>query len=81
MRANAIRPLMELAATLILALALSQIAAASKRTSSPEEVEQILIAEIKVYQATEKLGEQIDTLANAGEPPRIGIQRTWPRLV
>jgi tetratricopeptide (TPR) repeat protein len=43
-------------------LALQQIAAASKRTSNPEEVEQILIAEIKVYQATEKLVDQIAAL-------------------
>ena len=43
-------------------LALQQINAASKRTSNPEEVEQILLAEIKVYQATEKLVDQIAAL-------------------
>src|SRR5439155_13724665 len=43
-------------------LALAQIDLASKRTSNPEEVEQILIAQIKVFQATDKLSERIDGL-------------------
>ena len=43
-------------------LALQQISAASKKTSNAEEVEQILLAQIKVYQATDKLADQIDAL-------------------
>ena len=42
--------------------ALQQIAIASKLTSNPEEVEQILLSQIKVYQATERLADQIDEL-------------------
>src|SRR5262249_2821669 len=37
-------------------------ALASKLTSNPEEVEQVLLSQIKVYQATERLADQIDEL-------------------
>lgn len=42
--------------------ALKEIDAASKLVSNPEESEQILLAQIKIYQATEKLGDQINQL-------------------
>jgi tetratricopeptide (TPR) repeat protein len=42
--------------------ALAQLDAAERLVSSPEEIEQILTARIKVYQATETLAEHIDKL-------------------
>ncbi|QEL19722.1 DUF1583 domain-containing protein [Limnoglobus roseus] len=53
--------------------ALKQLDLASKFTSNAEEVEQVLAARIKIYQATDKLPEQIDALskeltANASAP-------------
>ena len=42
--------------------ALKEIDAAAKLVSNPEETEAILLAQIKIYQATEKLGDQIDAL-------------------
>ena len=42
--------------------ALKEIDAAAKLVSNPEETEAILLSQIKIYQATEKLGDQIDAL-------------------
>ena len=59
---------------------LAQIDAASKLTSNPEEVEQVLAAQIKVYQETEKLDDKIDELQkelDAGTDPSA---ERWLRL-
>jgi tetratricopeptide (TPR) repeat protein len=61
-------------------LALTQIAAASKRTSNPEEVEQVLVAEIKVYQAMEKLADQIDVLGKELAAGKDATAERWLRL-
>ena len=42
--------------------ALKQITLASKLASNPEEAEQVLIAQIKIFQATDALGARIDEL-------------------
>ncbi len=42
--------------------ALKEIDQATKLISNPEEAEAILLAQIKIYQAMEKLGDQIDSL-------------------
>jgi tetratricopeptide (TPR) repeat protein len=60
--------------------ALKQIDVAAKLTSNPEEVEQILAAQIKVYQATEKLGEKIDELHNELEAGKEATAERWLRL-
>lgn len=60
--------------------ALKQIDAASKRTSNPEEVEQILIAQIKVFQATEKLADRIDELAKELDARKDATADRWLRM-
>ncbi len=60
--------------------ALAQIALASKRTSNPEEVEQILIAQIKVYQATEKLPDEIAALDKELIAGKDATAERWLRL-
>jgi tetratricopeptide (TPR) repeat protein len=56
--------------------AVKQLDLAAKFTSNAEEVEQVLAARIKVYQATEKLPEQIDALSKelAANPAATGYQ-------
>jgi tetratricopeptide (TPR) repeat protein len=61
-------------------LALTQIEAASKRTSNPEEVEQVLVAQIKVFQATEKLAERIDELSKELDAGKDPTADRWLRL-
>jgi tetratricopeptide (TPR) repeat protein len=60
--------------------ALRQIATAAKLTSNPEEVEQVLAAQIKVYQATEKLGEKIDELHKELSAGKEATAERWLRL-
>jgi tetratricopeptide (TPR) repeat protein len=59
---------------------LEQIATASKLTSNPEEVEQVLTAQIKVYQATEKLGDKIDELQRELDAGKDATADRWLRL-
>ncbi|MBN9121659.1 MAG: tetratricopeptide repeat protein, partial [Planctomycetes bacterium] len=61
-------------------LALEQIAAASKRTSNPEEVEQVLVAQIKVYQAQDKLVDQITALEKEIGADANATAERWLRL-
>jgi tetratricopeptide (TPR) repeat protein len=60
--------------------ALDQIALASKLTSNPEEVEQTLNAQIKVYQAQEKLGDKIDELHKELLAGKEATAERWLRL-
>ncbi|HSQ54318.1 MAG TPA: tetratricopeptide repeat protein, partial [Gemmata sp.] len=60
--------------------ALEQIELAGKRTSNPEEVEQVLLAEIKVYQATEKLADKIDELEKELAAGKDATAALWLRL-
>ncbi len=60
--------------------ALQQVAIASKLTSNPEEVEQILLAQIKVFQATERLGDRIDELQKELDAGTELTADRWLRL-
>lgn len=66
--------------------ALQQIALAGKLTSNPEETEQVLNAQIRVYQATETLDARIDELQkelDAAKEDAAGSRETaerWLRL-
>src|SRR5207302_9298837 len=60
--------------------ALAQIEVAGKLTSNPEEVEQVLVAQIKVFQATDKLGEKIDELQKDLDAGRDVTADRWLRL-
>ncbi len=60
--------------------ALLQLDAAEKLASSPEENEQALAARIKVYQATDALGEQIDLLHKELEAAKDAPADRWMRL-
>jgi tetratricopeptide (TPR) repeat protein len=62
------------------AKALEQIALASTRTSNPEEVEQILLAQIKVYQATDKLADEILSLEKELNEGKSATADRWLRL-
>jgi tetratricopeptide (TPR) repeat protein len=60
--------------------ALAQVDAASRLTSNPEEVEQVLAAQIKVYQETEKLGDKIDELQKELDAGKDPSAERWLRL-
>ncbi|MBX9583075.1 MAG: tetratricopeptide repeat protein, partial [Gemmataceae bacterium] len=60
--------------------ALKQLDAAGKVTSNAEEVEQILVARIKVYQATETLTEKIDGLQRELDAGTDATADRWLRL-
>lgn len=60
--------------------ALQQIATANKLASNPEDAEQVLVAQIKVYQATEKLGERIDELQKDLDAGKDATADRWLRL-
>src|SRR6185437_10849121 len=60
--------------------ALKQIATASARTSNAEEVEQVLVAQIKVYQATDKLVERIESLQKELTANKDATADRWLKL-
>lgn len=60
--------------------ALQQIAIAGKLASNPEDAEQVLVAQIKVYQATEKLGDRIDELQKELDTGKDATADRWLRL-
>ena len=60
--------------------ALVQIAAASRLTSNPEEVEQVLVAQIKIFQAAETLGEKINDLQAELSAGKEATADRWLRL-
>jgi tetratricopeptide (TPR) repeat protein len=60
--------------------AMKQLDAATKFVSSPEEAEQILIAQIKVYQAEDKLADKIDELARDLDAGKDATADRWHRL-
>jgi len=60
--------------------ALKQIETASKLASNVEETEQILSAQIKIWQATETLGAQIDQLQAELDANQEATAERWLRL-
>jgi tetratricopeptide (TPR) repeat protein len=60
--------------------ALTQIGIASKLVSNAEEAEQVLIAQIKIWQATEALGAQIDALQAELDAGKDVTADRWLRL-
>jgi tetratricopeptide (TPR) repeat protein len=60
--------------------ALKQIATASKLVSNAEEAEQVLVAQIKIWQATEALGAQIDALQAELDAGKEVTADRWLRL-
>jgi tetratricopeptide (TPR) repeat protein len=60
--------------------ALAQIAVASRRTSNPEEEEQVLLAQIKVFQAAETLGDRINELQADLDAGKEATAERWLRL-
>ncbi len=60
--------------------ALEQFTTAVKLISNPEEAEQVLVAEIKVYQAAETLGDQIDGLQGELDAGKDATADRWLRL-
>lgn len=60
--------------------ALAQLTQATRLISSPEEAEQVLVAQIKVYQATDALGARIDALKRELDAGQDATAERWLRL-
>ena len=60
--------------------ALAEIAAAARLTSNPEEVEQVLLAQLKVFQATDTLGDRINELQKELDAGKDVTAERWLRL-
>ncbi len=60
--------------------ALSQVTAAARLTSNPEEEEQILLAEIKIFQAAETLCDRINELQTDLTAGKDATAERWLRL-
>ena len=60
--------------------ALGQIGAAARLTSNAEEVEQVLLAEIKIFQAAETLGDRINELQAELGAGKEATPERWLRL-